>query len=206
MNPRNSFINNRCATVAHPWPQPAPSPSPLASPTVPWPAAPWPLSDTAGPLPASELTPSSIRAGTRQALAGWNLPDAVDTIALVATELVTNAIRASAPLPQATHHPLIRVSLLTDHQVARLEVWDEAPGLPHLRDTPTPATADQGRGLILVNALTHGTWGWTQLPALHPAKCVWAEIPLAPTHPPTPLTIPAHTPRPAHLHQVQPCA
>jgi hypothetical protein len=148
----------------------------FAPPAVSRPAAPWPLSDVTGPLPAEETTPGSVRAGARQALALWDLAGTADVIDLVATEMVTNAVRASAPMRLAGHAPVIRVCLLTDRLVARVEVWDEAPGFPVLRDTDLDA--ESGRGLLLVNDLTGGRWGWSQVAALLPAKCVWAEIPL----------------------------
>jgi hypothetical protein len=107
----------------------------------------------------------------------------VDVIELVATELVTNAIHASEPMRVAGWAPVIRACLLTDRFVARVEVWDEAPGFPVLRDADTDA--ENGRGLILVNDLTGGMWGWSQVAALSPAKCVWAQIPLAAASPET---------------------
>jgi anti-sigma regulatory factor (Ser/Thr protein kinase) len=141
------------------------------------PALAWPLSDATGPLPAVEATPGSVRAKARQALISWDLADAADVINLVASELVTNAVQASAPMRLAGQAPMLRVYLLTDRYVVRVEVWDEAPGLPELRDAADDA--ENGRGLVLVNDLTGGLWGWSKVAALLPAKCVWAEIPLA---------------------------
>ena len=155
----------------------------FAPPAVPQPALHWPLSGVSGPLPAVETTPGSVRAEARQALALWDLPEAVDVIDLVATELVTNAVRASRPMRQAGQAPVIRVCLLTNRLTARVEVWDEAPGFPVLRDADTDA--ENGRGLILVNDLTGGMWGWSRVAALLPAKCVWAQIPLAAASPET---------------------
>jgi Histidine kinase-like ATPase domain len=149
----------------------------LAQPVVTWPSILWPLSAMTDPLPAVELAPRSVRTGARQALARWDLADAVDVIDLVATELATNAVRASAPMRLAGQAPVIRVCLLTDRLTARVEVWDEAPGLPVLHDAGVDA--ESGRGLVLVNNLTGGAWGWSQVAALLPAKCVWAEVPLA---------------------------
>ena len=155
----------------------------FAPPAVSSSAAPWPLSGVTGPLPAEEATPGSVRAEARQALALWDLADAVDVIDLVATELATNAIRASALMRLDGKAPVIRVCLLTDRSVARVEVWDEAPGLPVLREADDEA--ENGRGLILVNELTGGRWGWTRVAGLLPAKCVWAEITLAAAQPPS---------------------
>lgn len=136
----------------------------------------WPLSDATGPIPAEADAPGSVRAKVRQALASWGLADATDVISLVASELATNAAHASEPMLLAGQDPVIVMCLLTDWRVARVEVWDQAPGLPVLRDAPEHA--ESGRGLVLVNALTGGLWGWIQVAALLPAKCVWAECAL----------------------------
>ena len=176
----------------------------FARPTVSSSAAPWPLSGVTGPLPAEEATPGSVRAEARQALALWDLADAVDVIDLVATELATNAIRASALMRLDGKAPVIRVCLLTDRSVARVEVWDEAPGLPVLREADDEA--ENGRGLILVNELTGGRWGWTRVAGLLPAKCVWAEIALTAAQTPDPAetadhpTLPAPDPQEHYMH------
>jgi anti-sigma regulatory factor (Ser/Thr protein kinase) len=167
----------------------------FARPTVSSSAAPWPLSGVTGPLPAEETAPRSVRAEARQALALWDLADAVDVIDLVATELATNAIRASAQMRLDGKAPVIRVCLLTDRSVARVEVWDEAPGFPVLREADDEA--ENGRGLILVNELTGGRWGWTRVAALLPAKCVWAECALTTAQPPDPMATANHSMLPA---------
>jgi hypothetical protein len=51
-------------------------------------------------------------------------------------------------------------------------VWDEAPGFPAPRRAV--ATAESGRGLQLVDALTRGRWGWQATGTQ--AKVVWAEL------------------------------
>jgi two-component sensor histidine kinase len=93
------------------------------------------------------------------------LHDLADTIELVVSELVTNAVKASTDQnqrPQYTdEHGLacIHLRLSTDRQAALVEVWDEnftlpAPKHPDLDD-------ESGRGLMLVEALAErwgGTW------------------------------------------------
>jgi anti-sigma regulatory factor (Ser/Thr protein kinase) len=49
---------------------------------------------------------------------------------------------------------LIRVCLLTDGDVLAIEVWDQAPGVPVLRDAS--GLTETGRGLAIIDALTGG--------------------------------------------------
>ena len=108
----------------------------------------------------------------------WGLRDLVDTIELVVSELVTNAVRASADHDGRPRYSAdsglacIHLRLSTDGTAALLEVWDENSGLP----APTRADLDDesGRGLLLVEALA-ARWGWD----LHPSgrgKVVWALV------------------------------
>lgn len=101
-----------------------------------------------------------------------------DALELVASELVANAVNASADGSGTPRHiegrmPVIRLCLLTDGARLVAEVWDQAPGVP------VRLSADRddesGRGLNLVDMITGSRWGW------HPArlglgKCVWAEF------------------------------
>jgi anti-sigma regulatory factor (Ser/Thr protein kinase) len=106
---------------------------------------------------------SEVRAFTQDALAGLDL--AVDDIVLCVSELVTNAVRHSAP-HDGTFHLDIRV----DRDKLRVECHDSGSKKPTLL---TPSDADEGgRGLLLVQALT-SRWGVGPRPA---GKCVWFEI------------------------------
>lgn len=70
---------------------------------------------------------------------------------------------------------VIRVCLITDGEVLTIEVWDQAPGMPVLRNAGP--LAESGRGLAIVDDLTSGAWGYR--PAVgQRGKCVWAELPL----------------------------
>jgi len=72
----------------------------------------------------------------------WGLHDLVDTIELIVSELVTNAVKDSMDhdeRPRFTNeHGLacIHLRLSTDRHAALVEVWDENLGLPE------PARAD----------------------------------------------------------------
>jgi anti-sigma regulatory factor (Ser/Thr protein kinase) len=117
---------------------------------------------------------SSARDFLRGTFAGWQAAGdaSLDTALLVVTELVTNAVRHSGS----------RVTLAVTLEEGRLllEVTDEAPGRPTLRDPGWESTG--GRGLLLVQAVST-RWGVRPADsgAEHQAtagagKVVWAEL------------------------------
>ncbi len=108
----------------------------------------------------------------------WGLGDLADTVELVVSELVTNAVQASVdydgrPRYSAEHGlACVHLRLSTDGVAALIEVWDEntRPPIP-----VQPGLADEGgRGLMLVDALTQ-CWGW-DLPPSGRGKIVWALV------------------------------
>lgn len=108
----------------------------------------------------------------------WGLGDLADTIELVVSELVTNAVQASVdhdgrPRYSAEHGlACVHLRLSTDGLAALVEVWDENAGPPIPVE---PGLADEGgRGLMLVDALTE-SWGW-ELPQSGRGKIVWALV------------------------------
>ncbi|MFJ7072517.1 ATP-binding protein [Streptomyces sp. NPDC098781] len=118
-------------------------------------------------LAAHPGSPAQARRLTRARLNGWAVcEDTCDTAALVVSELVTNAI-----VHTASEH--IVCELHDGPELLRIAVRDEgcAPGEPH----PSPARPEdeQGRGLLLIEALCH-SWG-----ALEHASglVVWADLP-----------------------------
>jgi anti-sigma regulatory factor (Ser/Thr protein kinase) len=144
-----------------------------------WPESQWPLSDAIAPLAALPTTPRIARAHVRAALLAWGMSSLADVAELVASELVTNALRASeqsgrSPSHQDRRTPVIGICLLADEARLRIEVWDQAVGFPVLREAP--ADFESGRGLTLVDALTEGRWGWHPAALPWTGKCVWAEI------------------------------
>jgi anti-sigma regulatory factor (Ser/Thr protein kinase) len=144
-----------------------------------WPESQWPLSDVIAPLAALPTAPRIARAYVRAALLAWGMSSLADAAELVASELVTNALRASeqpgrSPSHQDRRTPVIGICLLADEVRLRIEVWDQAAGFPVLREVP--ADFESGRGLTLVDALTEGRWGWQPAALPWTAKCVWAEI------------------------------
>jgi anti-sigma regulatory factor (Ser/Thr protein kinase) len=101
-------------------------------------------------------------------LAEWGLGDLADDAALVVSELMTNAVRASAALPA---RPPVLLHLTAAQWSLRVEVHDSSPLEPVLR-TPDPG-AEHGRGLAVVMALSArcGSQSTGQN-----RKVVWAEL------------------------------
>jgi len=147
------------------------------SDSYPLSVTPWPLSSTMAPLGALLTAPACARAHVRTTLADWRMTAFADAAELVASELVTNAVRASTDErgnPRYHHGQMavVHVRLLADRDRLLLEVWDMCPLPPAI--VCAAADAEQGRGLQLVDALAH-RWDWNTGPGW-PGKCVWAEL------------------------------
>ncbi|MFC4463516.1 SpoIIE family protein phosphatase [Streptomyces xiangluensis] len=112
-------------------------------------------------LEPEDAAPGRARRLARRALARWGMEDLTDSVELLVSEVVTNAVR------YATRPVTLRL-LRTD--VLRCEVSDDAPQLPRLRQAR--ATDEDGRGLYLVNRLAR-RWGATRLST---GKVVWFEL------------------------------
>ncbi|WP_411057718.1 SpoIIE family protein phosphatase [Streptomyces sp. E11-3] len=112
-------------------------------------------------LEPEDAAPSRARRLARRALQRWGLEELTDSVELLVSEVVTNAVR------YATRPVTLRL-LRTD--VLRCEVGDDVPQLPRLRQAR--ATDEGGRGLYLVNRLAR-RWGATRLST---GKVVWFEL------------------------------
>ncbi|MFF4651639.1 ATP-binding protein [Streptomyces sp. NPDC001380] len=120
---------------------------------------------------------------TRSSLQRWGLGELFDDVALVASELVTNALRhalrlraaeAAAPLPQqarqgADGHLPIRISLVHRAPQVVCAVSDPSSAGPVTREADY--IAESGRGLHLVDSFSR-SWGWHPLAGA--GKVVWA--------------------------------
>ncbi len=140
----------------------------------------WPLSSVSPVYGALETASASARAYIRATLAGWRMAHMTDDGEAVVAELIANAVNASRSRQGGFIYingrmPTIRVCLLTGGSQLLIECWDEAPGVPQLRQIDY-ATAESGRGLNMINALSGGEWGWHQRQGRH-GKCVWAVVP-----------------------------
>jgi anti-sigma regulatory factor (Ser/Thr protein kinase) len=115
--------------------------------------------------------PSAVpraRAYARQVLKEWDLPDVFDDLALILSELLTNAIQTM----QATGciKPIWLWLLESSAGVAML-VWDTSISTPRRGDASPDD--ESGRGMAIVDTLST-SWGW-HIPALpHSGKVVWA--------------------------------
>ncbi|MEN3583901.1 ATP-binding protein [Streptomyces sp. ZYX-F-203] len=145
------------------------------------------MAETAGsPAPAPTLTPApvvlredrldytpvsrsvpSARRRVARLVVDWGAPELAGDIALVVSELMTNALLHGTPSGR-----LVRVHLsLRDGGVLRLEVGDpRGKRLPRPRP-PGEDSGRFGRGLLLVGALTD-RWGWEPRTV---GKVVYAE-------------------------------
>ncbi|QGV78792.1 SpoIIE family protein phosphatase [Streptomyces ficellus] len=113
-------------------------------------------------LEPEEQAPGRARRLARRALARWDLEELSDSVELLVSEVVTNAVRYA-------ERPVTLRLLRTD--VLRCEVGDDAPQLPRQRRARD--TDEGGRGLFLVNRLAR-RWGATRLST---GKVVWFELP-----------------------------
>ncbi|SEG93079.1 hypothetical protein SAMN04489712_1376 [Thermomonospora echinospora] len=132
---------------------------------------------------------TAARHFTTSMLGGWDLGGLTDDVALVVTELVTNALRHGVPThphfpsgPPAPLSPLassvpgcddaIRLRLLHGrvHQTPWLLAGILDGGQEAPRRKEPDYIAETGRGLHLVDSFTH-CWGWRPMTA---GKIVWA--------------------------------
>jgi anti-sigma regulatory factor (Ser/Thr protein kinase) len=134
---------------------------------------PWPLRShlELGALPTAV---PCARLHARHLLWEWGLNGLAADTELLVSELVTNAVKATAGQQQAA----IRLQLSSDNASVLVEVWDADPQPPAPKDLTEDRTPDlqeeRGRGLFLVAALS-SRWDWyrTQEP---PGKVVWCEL------------------------------
>ncbi|WP_030666592.1 SpoIIE family protein phosphatase [Streptomyces cellulosae] len=112
-------------------------------------------------LEPEEMAPGRARRLARRALSRWDMEELSDSVELLVSEVVTNAVRYAT-------RPITLRLLRTD--VLRCEVGDDVPQLPRLRQAR--ATDEGGRGLYLVNRLAR-RWGATRLST---GKVVWFEL------------------------------
>ena len=98
----------------------------------------------------------------------WGLRGLAEDAALIVSELMTNAVDASAVLPD---RPPVTLRLLVRERSLLIEVWDQGP----LDLEPREADADSecGRGLTVVAALSD-RWGCERTG--YRRKVVWAEL------------------------------
>ncbi|WP_267243181.1 SpoIIE family protein phosphatase [Streptomyces sp. PR69] len=112
-------------------------------------------------LEPEDAAPGRARRLARRALDRWGLEELSESVELLVSEVVTNAVRYAS-------RPVTLRLLRTD--VLRCEVGDDSPQLPRQRRARD--TDEGGRGLFLVNRLAR-RWGATRLST---GKVVWFEL------------------------------
>jgi hypothetical protein len=129
----------------------------------------WPLRNSI-PLGALDGAVPSARAHVRQLLWEWRQNELGQDVGLVVSELVGNAVKASAEFRPAVAP--MQVWLGSDGRHVLVAVADASPQPPAPLD-PGP-DAERGRGLALVEAFSD-RWGWHPTKAAGLVKVVWAE-------------------------------
>ena len=141
-------------------------------------------------LPAVPAAVGIARRHARGLLHDWHMPGSADTIELLVSEIITNAVCASASLAgqrgMPASPPPVRFWLTSARRLIMINVWDADPRQPGGPDAGPDAGADAGpdagadagpdaetgRGLLLVSALS-AHWGYHAL-AGQAGKIVWA--------------------------------
>ncbi|MGW2917409.1 ATP-binding protein [Streptomyces angustmyceticus] len=130
-------------------------------------------------LSGSARSVPEARRFTRATLAGWQMcADVADDVALVVSELVSNALRYGAKEPgeagaSGATAPFCTAWLALTRQNSSVlcAVSDAGRGAPVVK--PADHLAESGRGLHIVDRLSDA-WGWTTPDPT--GKTVWATV------------------------------
>lgn len=141
-------------------------------------ASDWPMQSCLE-LWALPRTVPEARRHTRQVLHNWGLGKLSETVELLVSEIITNAVQASAR-PGGSQRDQVNSRgastmlfwLEADGQRVLIQVWDTCERKPQ-RQEPGSA-AESGRGLLLVEALS-AEWG-SYVPNGWAGKVVWALV------------------------------
>jgi len=124
-------------------------------------------------LPAALESVRDARRFTRTTLPCWDLSVLLDCMELVASELVTNALRYA--VPPGTPGTPVRLSLARWTSRVVCAVRDPSGVAPVAKDPDF--VAETGRGLHLVDSFSEN-WGWHPLGST--GKVVWALFLITP--------------------------
>ncbi|MEU0371646.1 ATP-binding protein [Streptomyces sp. NPDC006283] len=128
-------------------------------------------------LPARYEAVRGARHFTRNTLRQWELDERFDDVALVVSELVTNALRHALPADSTPREPAkeppVRLHLMRWTGRLVCAVRDPSHDGPRSRQSDEDFSAESGRGLFLVDSFSDG-WGWHPLAGTLRGKVVWA--------------------------------
>ncbi|MER6284441.1 ATP-binding protein [Streptomyces sviceus] len=137
-----------------------------------------PYSSSTLTLTTTDSAVRIARMHVRDVLRTWRVPEAgIDDAVLVASELVTNAVRHAAPTPANPEPRTCTLFAGVTREFIVVAVSDGDPTPPVVR--PQTIDATQGRGLKLVSQLSLARGCQLLGPAL--GKTVWAHVPFAGT-------------------------
>ena len=128
------------------------------------------------------------RLHARLVLWEWGQGGLADSVELVVSELMTNALRAAAPTSRgwagsqgilagpAGGLPAIGFRMASDERQVLIEVWDGNPAPPLQGSGPASQDSESGRGLLMVHQISR-QWGY-YYPAAEPAEAGLGEPPV----------------------------
>jgi anti-sigma regulatory factor (Ser/Thr protein kinase) len=122
------------------------------------------------PLAALPTAPGVARGHVRSVAREWGLAGLAETAALLASELVTNAVQASDRLETTAGLRVIRLQVSSDGTALVIHVWDACEEMPVRQDAGPDAVG--GRGLLLVETLGKDWGAYRQARG----KVVWVLI------------------------------
>lgn len=126
----------------------------------------WPL-HTSLELGALLGAVPCARLHAKQVLWEWGLSGRSESVELLVSELLTNAVHASRPVAPPR---IVRLWLLSDRTRVLTLVWDANPKPPMRLEITEDA--EQGRGLLLVDSISD-RWDW-YVPLDIGGKVVWS--------------------------------
>jgi anti-sigma regulatory factor (Ser/Thr protein kinase) len=116
--------------------------------------------------------PAAARDFVRATLGAWGVGELVDDVAVVASELVTNALRygLAGSQPTLSRQPVL-LGLLRQGRTVLCAVFDPGTEVPVVKEPDY--FSESGRGLHVMESLSDA-WGWT--PPDLSGKAVWATF------------------------------